>query len=82
MKKRKRTSRLSHRVDWKLKRWSPALGRMKGSVFSKTQLLSVIDSILREIERVLVLEDSEDELVEQFDDLVTIDIIDDENDNN
>lgn len=48
----------------------------------ETRLTDDFDSILREIERVLVLEDSEDELVEQFDDLVTIDIIDDENDNN
>ena len=48
----------------------------------ETRLTDDFDSILREIERVLVLEDSEDELVEQFDDLVTIDIIDDENENN
>ena len=48
----------------------------------ETRLTDYFDSILREIESILVLEDSEDKLVEQFDDLVTIDIIGDENEDN
>ena len=46
----------------------------------ETRLTDDFDSILRDIERGLVLDDSEEDLIDQFDDVLTIDVIDDEDD--
>ena len=47
-----------------------------------TRLTDDFDSILREIESRLVLHDSVDELTNQIDDSVTIDVLDDEDEDN